>query len=524
MKGLDVLLDKIAEDPTKKIMKIRFLALVSELEDSTEKASWCLKLAKKYGTKFPKEALQVAYMVCNYDVDNIEALCIMIDSLDILGNSSQANKLRDHLSKVRAELANSSDHNQIIGELSNDNSFGDNEIEQTNPFNLSSDEILSADAAFESSYQPLKLQRPELDLEAPEDVKKNKPVQQNFHLDLDVGQDEGVSHKDPGQILSLSLEENQEPEIEPNNLGNVAVFNLETNSIDQHVLDSSDTFTETSESIESGLANQTMIHAAEATTDRSVESQQGLIPTSTSENGNELGGSSRLKTGMEKPLKKIKSDEVFEFDEEYPETQKNSVEENVPSSEPSLIDFSNEQDEGEVLNSNVELEKPDSVDLFSANSELTLQPENKELENRHDEIDFEQSANADLKRENKLIFSEKEPQKEKKSFTDNTTKATESFETKIDVTDDRDLDRFQKFENLKRANFKNYDSDLISKMFSYYVEKDDIKKAKEILESSAAFCSSETWWKNSFNLLLEKGGAGLSTKKNFSRIKISCML
>ena len=57
MKGLEILLEKIAEDPSRNTIKRRYLALVSELADAKQ-AHWCLKCQTVFKTN-PQNALQI---------------------------------------------------------------------------------------------------------------------------------------------------------------------------------------------------------------------------------------------------------------------------------------------------------------------------------------------------------------------------------------------------------------------------------------------------------------------------------
>ena len=104
MLGFENLLRCIKEDPRKTTLKLRYLALVADLPSASEKISVLLKLAEFYRMGFPKEALQIAYLVCRYDNSNVPAIEIIIEVLELQGKDTQARFMSDYLSKIRRNV------------------------------------------------------------------------------------------------------------------------------------------------------------------------------------------------------------------------------------------------------------------------------------------------------------------------------------------------------------------------------------------------------------------------------------
>jgi hypothetical protein len=438
MKGLEVLLERLAEDPTKKIMKIRFLALVSEIEDSTEKAKWCLKLARFYGVNFPKEALQIAYMVCKYDPDNIAALNIIVDSFEALGKNGQAEALRTHLAKVRNDKADAAERDHLIRDLGVEDAFSSDEAEHTNPFNLSADQIMSVEVSIDDVIEASSATTPP---------------------NLDINE---VSPK---------------------------------------------------ETVELDLTNKTLEYSNDEVEEKTIVST--IDPSaSPGEDGWQFGRDLYKEGGEDTVFLDINSEEGKNILEKPPEVS---------------IDFSESSNEQKSqaeasldLFDGVEITSPFGQDPSQASDEIPVeQPEKNHPENiavfgskeseeisglditvsdkDHENIDKVEASNIEKTHQPPEIEFD-EPVVSKQNF------LLEEDAMSADIVSKNKLTRAEQFENLKQANFKNYDSELISKMFTYYIEKNDHKKAREILESSAAFCSSEKWWKNSFSLLLDQGG------------------
>ena len=117
MKGLEQLLEKIQQFPQKKILKIRFLAMVGDLADPAEKAVWCLKLSRLYSETDPKQALQLAYVACKYDPESLEAGAVISDSLTKMGKHEQSESMRECISATQNNKADNRQQKHILNNL-----------------------------------------------------------------------------------------------------------------------------------------------------------------------------------------------------------------------------------------------------------------------------------------------------------------------------------------------------------------------------------------------------------------------
>lgn len=113
---------------------------MSELDSSEEKAEWCLKLAHLYENVDPEVCMQVAYVVCKYDPNNVSALRLMAGSYEALGRDKQAQALYAYIMDVEREENRTEEGLNLIKEIS----FGiEEEVEATNPFSQPSSVISS---------------------------------------------------------------------------------------------------------------------------------------------------------------------------------------------------------------------------------------------------------------------------------------------------------------------------------------------------------------------------------------------
>lgn len=376
MKGLEILLGKIAEDPTRNTIKRRYLALVSELADAQQKAHWCLKLARLYAKKNPQNALQIAYVICKYEADNIEALNIIIDSFEMMGRGFQADAMRDHLANVKRKIVDKGGHDQVLKDLALDGAFSQQEAEATNPFNLSSDQILDQVNSIENNNDnPSQSATLDLTDPSPTEQENGKPDDWNFQTDL---------YKD-------------------------------------------------------GIHETTFIESA------TIDLADDLGASSTGK-GDQDEVKSEKEVSLALDAREDKTVDLFSEHQQldYPEAI-------MPSAEKSLTDESTPKINDENFDMFVDkrdLDKPLIDESVASETEA--------------EVSFEES------------FSEQS----------------------------------EEFENLKRSNFKSYDSAVLSQMFNYYFEKSQLSRAKEIIESTAAFCSSQDWWKSAFDKLLGARASG----------------
>ena len=418
MKGLEVLLDKIAENPSKKMMRIRYLALVSELSDPAEKAKWCLKLANFYGSHHPEHALQVAYMVCKYDPDNIVALNIIIDSFEALGRNFQADMMREHLSKVRKNLVDDFERETVFKEISVDGVFSNEEEEGTNPFNRSAEEILNNEANIDDVVK------------ASQYVDKVTP-ELNIHTS--------------------------------------------TNSKTSGSADLIDTLVEGKDEMSADTLKQ---EDWNFTQDIYLENSNETVMVSVKEKLSEATLSPEL--SLEDRREEVSQETVMaELPDDFELKETKKISEQTIN-----FDLSNEESEPEVGDE----PKVDLKDLYSA-EETEEETEEETKEETKEERELSLFSGVSHQQETNAAEKKIQDQRESKALTE--------------FLDQRN----QEFQNLKESNFKEYDSSLLSQMFNYFVEKSDYIKAREILESSAAFCSSQKWWKNAFHYLLESGAS-----------------
>lgn len=92
--GLDKILAKIKEDPTRQILHSRYLVLIADLPDVEEKKQRTLDLAKVYLASNQTEALKLAYMVYQVDKSNIPCLELMAECFDLMGKTDKAAMIR----------------------------------------------------------------------------------------------------------------------------------------------------------------------------------------------------------------------------------------------------------------------------------------------------------------------------------------------------------------------------------------------------------------------------------------------
>lgn len=379
MKGLEILLEKIAEDPSRNTIKRRYLALVSELADAKQKAHWCLKLARLYSKTNPQNALQIAYVICKYEADNIEALNIIIDSFEMMGRGFQADAMRDHLANVKRKIVDQGGHDQVLKDLALDGAFSKQEAEATNPFNLSSDQILDQVSSIDSS------------------------------------------NENPPQ--SLTLDHTEPPSTEQKD-------------------DESDDWNFQTDLYKDGF-NETK-----------------FIESATIDLADDLGVLGEMKADQGD----IKSDGEISISIDEPEAK--------------------------------------TIDLFSEDEQVvaaeavisTVEP-------------MKEESTEKLNDENFDMFSDKRDLDQ--SLTDESISLKKGQEIEPEVSFDESFsEHSEEFENLKQSNFKSYDSAVLSQMFDYYFDKSQLSRAKEIIESTAAFCSSQAWWKSAFDKLLGARASG----------------
>lgn len=114
-KGLNKILEKIKEDPSRKMLKDRYLALVSELSDADEKEAMNLNLAEVYLAEFPQEALEIAHGVQRNNKSSLRALTLIESSLRQLGKAAKADVIQNEIDKLKAAAeANNSQSSEAL--------------------------------------------------------------------------------------------------------------------------------------------------------------------------------------------------------------------------------------------------------------------------------------------------------------------------------------------------------------------------------------------------------------------------
>ncbi len=101
--GLDRILERIVSDPEDKILRNRFITLVSELPDESEKITYIIKLAEVFLYILPREAMRFANMVFKADPENIEALEIIAHGLDAIDRESKAEVIRQQIAHIKSQ-------------------------------------------------------------------------------------------------------------------------------------------------------------------------------------------------------------------------------------------------------------------------------------------------------------------------------------------------------------------------------------------------------------------------------------
>lgn len=398
MKGLELMLQRIFEAPTKKILKIRFLALVSELQSTTEKVEWCLKLARFYARGFPQAALQISYMVCKYDPDNVSALMIIIESFEALGRGDQAVAMRAHLSKVRQHLVGTIESQDVVKNLGLGGAFDREEAERTNPFLQSADQIISNESVFNNVV---------------------KASEENSY------EESGVSNSNEDTVFRITKGKRQ---IHQENIYGESA-DLYQASYDPKKPDASDKpeEEETPEAERPEMINLFSNYENELDTDYSPHFQ-------------------------------IEANEDFKSSMSMDQSKELAV--------------NNGENTPDIATNG--LKSPDPAVPHTKSKDGTAIQISSSKENTNVHAKEESSSIEKLK-----------------------------LDASLDVKNS-EIHTAEKIENFKSASYKSYDSKVLMQMFGHFCSTNEFDKAKELLVSTAAFCSSEKWWKDSFYQIFDK--------------------
>jgi hypothetical protein len=101
MKGFDLILDRLRQDPSQNTLRLRYIALVTDLESTEDKIDAVIKLLSVYRANYPAEALELAYLICKYDPKNIKAIEIIIEIFERQGRAAQADLMKTYLLKLQ---------------------------------------------------------------------------------------------------------------------------------------------------------------------------------------------------------------------------------------------------------------------------------------------------------------------------------------------------------------------------------------------------------------------------------------
>lgn len=101
MKGFDLILDRLRQDPSQNTLRLRYIALVTDLERTEDKIDAVIKLLSVYRANYPAEALELAYLICKYDPKNIKAIEIIIEIFQRQGRAAQADLMKTYLQKLQ---------------------------------------------------------------------------------------------------------------------------------------------------------------------------------------------------------------------------------------------------------------------------------------------------------------------------------------------------------------------------------------------------------------------------------------
>ena len=104
-KGLEKILKKIREHPNRRVLRERYLALVSEIESSEERQARMLDLGNIYFNIDPSESMQIAHQVYRQNKKSIKALKLIKLCLDKLGRKGKAAVIDNEIKKIKAEEA-----------------------------------------------------------------------------------------------------------------------------------------------------------------------------------------------------------------------------------------------------------------------------------------------------------------------------------------------------------------------------------------------------------------------------------
>lgn len=102
-KGLEKILKKIREHPNRKVLRERYLALVSEIESPSERQARMLDLGNVYFNIDPSESMQIAHQVYRQNKKSIKALKLIKLCLDKLGRKGKAEVIDNEIKKLKAE-------------------------------------------------------------------------------------------------------------------------------------------------------------------------------------------------------------------------------------------------------------------------------------------------------------------------------------------------------------------------------------------------------------------------------------
>lgn len=103
-KGLEKILKKIRENPNRKVLRERYLALVSEIESQDERQARMLDLGNVYFNIDPSESMQIAHQVYRQDKKSIKALKLIKLCLDKMGRKGKAEVIDNQIKRLKAEL------------------------------------------------------------------------------------------------------------------------------------------------------------------------------------------------------------------------------------------------------------------------------------------------------------------------------------------------------------------------------------------------------------------------------------
>lgn len=103
-KGLDLILQAIAKTPSHDLLKNRFISLVKELENATERAEWLVKLSEILLNHLPNEALSISKQAYLEDKLNPKTLEIIQKCLEILGENQKAQAILNKINSLSNEI------------------------------------------------------------------------------------------------------------------------------------------------------------------------------------------------------------------------------------------------------------------------------------------------------------------------------------------------------------------------------------------------------------------------------------